>query len=135
MEQFHIISLVNRQRGDKGLAYVPPEVFRDTVWEYLTYPHERRGKHVITYNKCLLELPKPRIYPGPRIIHGFAGFRDLTLIKFIYTIHHGKDPSSYITIHEYVTMRMRPTGCQRHHNLRHNRIKRLRLQYMERICE
>ena len=142
MDQYQTLSLANRRRGENGLAYIPPEVFRDTVWEYLTYPHERRGKHVIAYNKCLLDLPKPRIYPGPRIVHGFGGYRDVTMVKFIYTIHHAKNPNSYITIHEYTTMQT--TTAARHFSSRtaqlwkscdHQQIKCLRSQYMERVCK
>ena len=104
MEQFIAFQLVNRR--NMAALFIPIHVLRDTVWEYLTYPHERRGKFVSAYNKCLLSLPKPRIFPGPRIIYNSREHNTAEngcLVKFIYTLHHAKNPSSYITVHEITT--------------------------------
>ena len=98
------------------VPYIPALILYDTVWEYLTFPHERifgkDGKWVKKYNSLLHNLPHPQIYPGPRIIHNFGlslsntdpPFRHLSMVKFIYILRHARNPDSYITIHVYKTM-------------------------------
>jgi len=136
------------------IPFIPFPILYDTVWEYLILPHERiwgsNGKWVKKYNSILLELPTRQIFPGPRIIHSFGlhshhyvvnfdgivvpMIRQLSLVKFIYTLHHAKDPHSYITIHVYTTMEA-PTSNDEKRQLVFSlqRIKYLRKRYMEGI--
>ena len=144
---------------DEGRApYVPSAVLFDTVWEYITYPHERifgqNGKWVKKYNSLLTDMPRPRIYPGPRIIHGFGLYsrpceradgvmgydsgKTVSLVKFIYTLHHAKNPHSYITIHEYTIMPEISVSPRASYKAAvaatdHQRIKCLRARYLEGI--
>ena len=132
MEQYNVLSMINHRSGQTTLPFIPPEVLRDKVWEYLTYPHERGGKFVNIYNKCIVALPKLTIYPGVRIIHGFTNLSlNFNLVKFIYVIYHSiNKPDSYITIHEYTAIRIRLPSHPSNKRLRY-----FRNAYMERVCQ
>ena len=139
MEQFLTFQLVNRRCATQNpKLFIPIPVLRDTVWEYLTYPHERQGKFVTIYNHCLLSLPKLMIFPGPRIIHDSRDAeKGFCLIKFIYTLHHAKDPASYITIHETTMLYEMPNNsctCTPCEFGRYQRQKQMRTSYMARIA-
>jgi len=120
-DAFYTLLLIqSKLYDDEKAPFIPPVVLYDTVWQFITFPHERiigrDAKWVKKYNSTLFELPKPCIYPGPRIIHNFGWCSvtdilngslhicEMTMVKFIYTLYHSKNPQSYITIHEYTTI-------------------------------
>ena len=153
--RFDTFLLCRTRMADKGdVPFLPFPILYDTVWEYLILPHEQiwgsNGKWVKKYNSVLRGLPRPQIYPGPRIMHSFGlhsrhdivnfdginvpRIRQLSLVKFIYTLHHAKDPHSYITIHVYTTMEAPSSNDEKHHRAYSlHRIKYLRKGYMEGI--
>jgi len=150
---FTTFLLCRHRMTNKGLVpHLPIEILYDTVWEYLTLPHERiwgmNGKWVKKYNSVLPDLPRPQIYPGPRILHSFGlhsrhdiinfdgvnvpAIRQLSLVKFIYTLRHAKNPASYITIHVYTSMDAPSANDEKHHRAYSlQRIKYLRKRYLE----
>ena len=152
---FTTFLLCRHHMTNKGLvSHIPIEILHDTVWEYLTLPHERiwgkNGEWVKKYNSVLPDLPRPQIYPGPRILHSFGlhsrhdiinfdginvpAIRQLSLVKFIYTLRHAKNPDSYITIHVYTTMDAPSSNDEKHHRAYSlHRIKYLRKRYLEGI--
>lgn len=136
----------SRLAGTTSCPYVPALLLYSTVWEYLTLPHERifgkRGKEVKKYNSILHQLPRPQIFPGPRILHSFGlhsyaegvqQTRHLSMVKFIYSIRHARNPNSYITIHVYTTMPRLPPRDGEHVLSINQRIKGLRSHYMKEI--
>ena len=152
---FNTFLLCRTRMADKGyVPFLPFPILYDTVWDYIILPHEQiwgpNGKWVKKYNSVLRGLPRPQIYPGPRIMHSFGlhsrhdivnfdginvpRIRQLSLVKFIYTLHHAKDPHSYITIHVYTTMEAPSSNDEKHHRAYSlQRIKYLRSRYMDEV--
>ena len=77
-----------------------------------------------------------KMKPIKEILDGInvPAIRQLSLVKFIYTLRHAKNPDSYITIHVYTTMEAPSSNDEKHHRAYSLQcIKYLRKRYLEGI--
>ena len=85
------------------MSFIPSSIWREYLWDFLVYPHERKNKHIKNYNKCLKTLPKLEYFAGPRIIFMSSPSAKQRLVKLIYKLNHSiNNPNARILIIEYV---------------------------------
>lgn len=136
----YLIFILCTKNKEWGNVFIGDEIWREHLWDFLVYPHQSKQKKTITYNKCIIDLPKLEYFTGPRIIYNSAqrlGYipnrttdNNKYLVKFIYKLNHSTHSvNSRILIIEYVLIDVKKTDTWE------DFTKKAHAYYAERLLE